>query len=110
MLREAGHPSTLSELLSVHNPQSVECIRFPALADTALGRRKESFDLMRALLWQRRHGKVPISLEDVAKPVPLDPFSGRPYRYELLGAGFWIYSFGVNRADDGGDATKDIVW
>jgi len=50
VLREAGHPSTLSELRSRHNPQSAECIRFLALADTPLGRRKESFDLMRPAL------------------------------------------------------------
>jgi len=49
-------------------------------------------------------------LKDVTRPVPLDPFSGRPYRYELIGTEFRIYSLGVNRAEDGRDATKDIVW
>jgi len=34
--------------------------------------------------------------------LPVDPFSGQPYRYVVKGDGFVVYSVGRNRVDDGG--------
>ncbi|MBI2433658.1 MAG: hypothetical protein HYV26_12395 [Candidatus Hydrogenedentes bacterium] len=48
-------------------------------------------------------------------PLPLDPYSGQPYRYEQLATGFLLYSIGSNLQDDGGRHIPrvlegDIVW
>jgi hypothetical protein len=37
--------------------------------------------------------------------VPIDPFSGEPLHYAQRGAGYAVYSVGVNRKDDGGAFT-----
>ena len=73
-----------------------------------------------AELYWRQHGTYPEHLEALAAytPVPVDPFTGRPFVYRREGAGFKLYSLGPNLKDDGGvprDNAKyhedyDIVW
>lgn len=46
------------------------------------------------------HELVPAYLEKV----PVDPFSGKPYRYTRTDGGFRLWSFGKDRKDDGGRA------
>ncbi len=52
------------------------------------------------------HGSYPDSLDVLAPAlggtVPLDPFSGEPYRYVVTDDGFLLYSVGRNQVDDGG--------
>jgi len=40
------------------------------------------------------------------RPLPTDPFSGKPFVYRREGAGFLIYSWGPNLKDDGGKVGK----
>lgn len=50
-------------------------------------------------------GSYPPSLDEVREVLPrmpLDPFTGKPYLYRREGAGFVVYSAGVNRVDSGG--------
>ncbi len=63
------------------------------------------------------HGSHPDSLEMLAPAlggtVPLDPFSGEPYRYVVNDDEFLLYGVGQNQVDDGGvhDQTNDDwVW
>ena len=46
---------------------------------------------------------------------PIDPFTGKPYRYDPSDEGFLLYSAGQNLTDDGGmqhDNWRegDLVW
>jgi hypothetical protein len=73
-----------------------------------------------AELYRQAHGQYPDTLDDLAAitPVPVDPFTGRPFVYRREGTGFKLYSLGPNLKDDGGvprDNDKhhdayDIVW
>jgi hypothetical protein len=71
------------------------------------------------------HGKYPAKLADAAalwgKPLPLDPYSQKPFKYSLEDNSFRLYSIGVNQKDDGGlsrstpgvfnrSGFDDIVW
>jgi len=63
------------------------------------------------------HGSYPDSLDVLAPAlggtVPLDPFSGEPYRYVVNDDGFLLYSVGENQVDDGGvhdHVIGDWVW
>ena len=78
-------------------------------------------DMMRiGLTLERRYGPsgpYPADLTVIAPQlcgaIPLDPFTGEPYRYEARENGFLLYSVGRNWTDDGGrpDYTHgDIVW
>lgn len=64
-----------------------------------------------------RHGQYPDTLDavapDLSGSLPLDPFTGEPYRYEPSVDRFQLYSAGPNRIDDGGrQGTRDgdIAW
>jgi len=49
----------------------------------------------------------------LGREIPVDPFTGLPYRYEISGDGFQLYSAGVNLQDNGGRHDfheGDIVW
>jgi hypothetical protein len=95
----------------------------PALARAAQAqaRHEAHLDLMRVgLLVERhqvQHGSLPESLGAIAPglggTVPVDPFTGEPYRYVVQGESFHLYSVGRNGADDGGlfnYREGDIVW
>ncbi len=55
------------------------------------------------------HGAYPDSLESLGGTVPgmpLDPFTGKPYRYRREGSGFVVWSVGKD-GTDGGGVSKD---
>jgi hypothetical protein len=65
------------------------------------------------------HREYPDSLDVLAPAlggsVPVDPFSGEPYRYIVNDDGFLLYSVGWNQVDDGGShvyslVEGDLVW
>jgi len=69
--------------------------------------------------YKAREGCYPDTLGDIAPSlggsVPIDPFSGKEYRYRPLGSTFVLYSIGRNCIDDGGTRDRhymkgDIVW
>jgi hypothetical protein len=68
-------------------------------------------------LYQREHGAFPETLDVLEPvlggPVPIDPFSGEPYRYMKRDDGFLLYGVGKNRTDEGGFhdyEVGDLVW
>jgi hypothetical protein len=69
--------------------------------------------------YKAKNGSLPATIDDIASElggsVPVDPFTGGPYRYRPSGDTFLLYSVGRNLSDDGGkhdyDFTGgDIVW
>ncbi len=46
------------------------------------------------LAWRAEHGALPAALDACMKPVPVDPFDGKPMRYRVEGSGFVVYSVG----------------
>lgn len=106
-------------------PQTLRYSRelLPALGRTceAQARHEAIIDLMQIGIlveqYKAHNGSYPDTLGDIASSlggsVPVDPFSGKGYRYKPLGAVFVLYSISHNRLDDGGthDFMKgDIVW
>jgi len=106
-------------------PQTLSYSRqlLPALgrACEAQARHEAIIDLMQIGLlveqYKGRNGSYPDTLDEIASSlggsVPVDPFSGKGYRYRPLGSTFVLYSISHNRLDDGGthDYMKgDIVW
>lgn len=68
-------------------------------------------------LWQMTHGGLlPATLDDlcpaILPAVPLDPFSGKPLRYERTVTGWRLWSVGADNADNGGqaDPAKNWTW
>ena len=61
------------------------------------------------------HGEYPAVLAEletdgILQPVPNDPFTAAPFRYERRGEGYLLYSLLQNRTDDGGsDLSHPIV-
>jgi hypothetical protein len=60
-------------------------------------------------LYQTAAGRYPAQLSAVTPasapgsvPLPLDPYTGKPFFYKLEGQSYLMYSAGPNRADDGG--------
>ena len=58
--------------------------------------------------FQLKNGNLPATLKllvpDFLSTVPIDPFAGKPLRYQTNGDGtFLLYSVGENGVDDGGD-------
>lgn len=84
-------------------------------------------ELLQALLaveleeHRQSSGAYPESLYELRlkhfEELPLDPFSGKPFRYEKRPGGYLLYSVGPNGKDDGGeprtpgaDGPDDIPW
>lgn len=68
---------------------------------------------------RRRTGSFPQALIHLRlshlKELPVDPFTGEPFRYERKDGGYLLYSVGRNGKDDGGKYDRDqgfddIVW
>ena len=62
--------------------------------------------------YSRQHGNYPETLDALGDDLPLDPFSGKPFRYaakpsEDYMPGFLLYSVGQNGIDDGGRDWND---
>ena len=86
--------------------------------------RREAYRLEMALgieleMHRRRTGSFPQALIDLRlshlKELPVDPFTGEPFRYERKDGGYLLYSVGRNGKDDGGKYDRDqgfddIVW
>ncbi|MFZ5828591.1 MAG: hypothetical protein ACOY3P_00815, partial [Planctomycetota bacterium] len=59
-------------------------------------------------LYRAENGGFPATLDPLvpnyAEPMPLDPFTDRPFVYKRAadGAGYLLYSVGANGRDDGG--------
>jgi len=120
----AGEQSQLES--DIENlPQTLAYSRtlLPALtrACAAQGRQEAVIDLIQLGIlveqYKAREGHYPDTLEEIASSfggsVPVDPLSGKGYRYRPLGSSFLLYSIGENGLDDGGthDYRKgDIVW
>ena len=98
-------------------------ILLPALtrAIEAQARVEAEIDLMQiGISVEQYHastGNYPATLDALSPSlggsVPVDPYTGEAYRYQLSGGGFLLYSVGSNLTDDGGtfDFRKgDIVW
>jgi hypothetical protein len=64
--------------------------------------------------YKGKRGEYPESLQDleafVGQELPMDPFSGEAFVYRREGAGFLLYSLGVNLEDDGGAAPEEGAW
>lgn len=78
------------EALRVPNDRLLARLLLPALHKVRVsqGRLEQKFALLRCVealrLYAAAHGgKLPAKLADVAVPVPVDPFTGKPFRYEL---------------------------
>ena len=61
---------------------------------------------LRLKAYRAAHTEYPDSLatleQAAAKPLPQDPFAGKPFGYRREGRGFLLYSWGPNLKDDGG--------
>ena len=57
---------------------------------------------------RRSSGSYPPTLEGLGV-IPVDPFSGKPYAYRLTASGAMLYSFGMDRDDDGGEPHPNIL-
>jgi len=84
-------------------------------------RNEAMLDLMRIGIsveqYRASTGSYPATLDAISPSlggtVPVDPFTGQPYRYQPSSASFLLYSVGSNLTDDGGTVdrkTGDIVW
>jgi hypothetical protein len=58
------------------------------------------------LAYKSRHGSFPMTLAEALKPVPLDPFDGKPLRYRREGDGFVVFSIGRNGTCAGGNPNR----
>jgi len=66
--------------------------------------------------YRDQNGTYPETLDKIAdlfETMPVDPFTGESYRYQITNDGFLLYSVGQNLIDDKGRhdyKTGDIVW
>jgi len=80
----------------------------PAADRHAVGRAQLAgvTQLVALQLHRLEKGKYPERLEELLgahlPELPLDPFTGRPFVYRQVGDRFLLYSFGMDRRDDGG--------
>lgn len=89
--------------------------------DRAIARLDELRIVLALKVYKQKHGTYPATLTDLESTLswklPEDVFSGKPFRYQIRGDGFMLYSLGRDFDDDGGvreEARKyedgDIVW
>lgn len=102
----------LAPVLSKVFERSVQLHAIQRLAQTAVALR----------LYRLERGRYPDNLQALVSKylpkVPIDPFDGKPMRYQRLAKGFKVWSIGPNLKDEGGmevmprDLWKrgDIVW
>ena len=74
--------------------------------DSAEVRRRQREVALALTCFRTAHGRYPTRLSEAQaswnKPLPLDPYSAKPFVYRPTAKGFVLYSIGVNRSDDGG--------
>ncbi len=80
-------------------------------AEREIQRRDAAEVVIALVLYHRRHGAWPQTLEelvpDLLPAVPPDRFDGQPLRYIIRDGKPVLYSIGVDRNDDGGRPTRD---
>jgi hypothetical protein len=64
----------------------------------------------RILRYRQGHKAFPATLVDIPARDAIDPFTGKPLSYKLVGTGFRLYSLGEDQQDNGGDPKADIAW
>lgn len=79
----------------------------PVIIATVLAKARCAATGLTVERYRRQHnGNSPLSLSELVPSLlvafPLDPFDGRPLRYEQHGARYVVYSFGVDGDDDHG--------
>jgi hypothetical protein len=87
-------------LLSASGPLSLAPPRFSLSAQ--LGNAQIALALK---AYKAQHGRYPVDLTALKKDgwqLPLDPFTGKPYRYRRDNQGFLVYSLGEDMKDQGG--------
>src|SRR5262249_13867325 len=57
---------------------------------------------LRVHRYKQRTGRWPDTLGQLETPLPLDPFSARPFQYRRAGDDFLLYSVGEDGDDDAG--------
>jgi hypothetical protein len=63
--------------------------------------------LLRLARERAKTGKLPAKLPDYGD-LTIDPFTGGQLTYKLVGKGFYLYSFGPDKMDDGGENGKEM--
>jgi len=100
------------EPTSLTQPQALTAILLPILSRPPVARDRAianlGLDEIALLLkaYKAENGAYPDSLASLAdfsgRPLPTDPFSGKPFVYRREKTGFLLYSWGQNLKDDGG--------
>jgi hypothetical protein len=110
------HPAPWYLQGPLRSPNSIPHVQIPRY-----GLRAEVFILQIACLledYREENGRYPDSL-DILSDVPLDPYGGGPFHYQLKDGGYILYSISANLQDDGGvppttpsksNKEGDIVW
>ncbi len=65
---------------------------------------------LNAIIYKKKFGHLPNSLNDLMSNIPIDPYSGKQYIYKKLADGFMIYGVGADGKNDNGNSETDIVW
>ncbi len=64
--------------------------------------------------YRAEQGRYPIELSELCpaflREIPLDRFNNQPYVYRQTASGYVLYGVGRDRADNGGDTRRDIVF
>jgi hypothetical protein len=103
------------EMLKQHNPAQmiISWLQVRATVQRTEARHNAAVAHERLLLielalrcYQSEHGNPPTTLDQLVPTylsrVPLDPFSGQPFRYQPQGSTWIAYSVGADGVDDGG--------
>jgi hypothetical protein len=105
--------------LELHFPWYAPLTRIVLPASEKLGERRDETRAKLALarwglalsMYHQREGRFPTHLEGAERAtgwsLPDDPLSGRELIYRPSGAGYLLYSVGINGRDDGAKGVKD---
>jgi hypothetical protein len=103
ILKRHGPPGVMVALLAVQILGNE-----PKLCATADARHAAALVALAAARFQAKYGRLPKDLEALVPEfltmVPLDPFDGKPVKYETTAAGVVVYSIGRDLVEAGGDS------
>jgi len=114
--------AVLAKKMGEANPRELlGRIAIPGLGDLWVSSAKNLFKrrcaILTCALHRHRllHGSYPASLTDLdtsllPSPQPDPARADAPMNYKLTEKGFLLWSVGMDRVDDGGDAEKDWIW
>lgn len=81
-------------------------VRVTQLAARAETQQQVALTALAVERYRLNHNAVPEQLSqlqpDYLKTVPIDPFDGKPLRYQQRNSGYVVYSIGEDRTDEGG--------